>query len=57
MLSQSRLQKGFTPGRSSIDAALILSECIAEAKNERKPLIVATLDAQKAFDVLDHKLL
>ena len=55
--SQSRLQKGFTPGRSSIDAALILSECIAEAKNERKPLIVATLDAQKAFDVVDHKLL
>ena len=55
--SQLRLQKGFTSGRSSIDAALILSECIAEAKNERMPLIVATLDAQKAFNVVDHKLL
>ena len=38
--SQSSLQKGFTPGRSSIDAALILSECIDEAKNSKKPLIV-----------------
>ena len=55
--SQSRLQKGFTSGRSSIDAALILSECIDEFKNKRKPLIVATLDAQKAFDVVNHKLL
>ena len=55
--SQSRLQKVFTSGRSSIDAALILSECIDKAKNKRKPLIVATLDAQKAFDVVNHKLL
>ena len=55
--SQSQLQKGFTPGSSSIDAALILSECIAEAKNTCKPLILATLDAQKAFDVVDHNIL
>ena len=52
--SQSSLQKGFTPGRSSIDAALILSECIDEAKNSKKPPLVAMLDAQKAFDVVDH---
>ncbi|MEW8547407.1 MAG: reverse transcriptase domain-containing protein, partial [Candidatus Thiodiazotropha sp.] len=55
--SQSHLQKGFTAGSSSIDAALILSECIAEAKNMDKPLILATLDAQKAFDVVDHCIL
>ena len=59
--SQSRLQKGFTAGSSSIDAALILSdilsECIAEAKNTHNPLVVATLDAQKAFDVVDHTIL
>ena len=54
---QSRSQKGFTTGRPPNDAALILSECIAEAYNERKPLIVASLDAQKAFSVVDHKLL
>ena len=47
--SQSSLQKGFTAGRSSIDAALILSECTAEIKNSHKPLIVAMLDAQKAL--------
>ncbi len=55
--SQSKLQKGFTAGQSSIDAALILSECIAEAKNNKTPLIVTTLDAQKAFDVVDHNSL
>ena len=55
--SQSRLQKGFTAGSSSIDAALILSECIAEAKNTHRPLVVATHDAQKAFDVVDHTIL
>ena len=36
---------------------MILSECIAEAKNTRKTLILATLDAQKAFDVVDHNIL
>ena len=55
--SQSTLQKGFSAGRSSIDAALILSESIAEAHNSKKPLIVAMLDAQKAFDVVDHDTL
>ena len=55
--SQSVLQKGFTSGGSSIDAGLILSECMSEAKNENKPLVVATLDAQKAFDVVDHDTL
>ena len=55
--TQSHLQKGFTAGSSSIDAALILSECISEAKNMCKPLILATLDAQKAFDVVDHCIL
>ena len=36
--SQSKLQKGFTAGSSSMGAALILTECINEAKNMRKPL-------------------
>ena len=55
--TQSHLQKGFTAGSLSIDAALILSECISEAKNMCKPLILATLDAQKAFDVVNHCIL
>ena len=51
--SQTDLQEGFTAGHSSIEAALILSD----AKNSKKSLIVAMLEAQKAFDVLDHDLL
>ena len=55
--TQSRLQKGFTSGSSSMGAALILSECINEAKDRRDQLYVATLDVQKAFDVVNHELL
>ena len=55
--SQSLLQKGFTSAYSSVDAALILSECISKAKNMHKPLILATLVAKKTFDVVDHKIL
>ena len=51
--TQSHLQKGFTAGSSSIDAALILSECISQVK----PLILATLDAQSTFDAVDHCIL
>ena len=52
--TQSRLQKGFTDKTSSINGAMILSECIQESKHQKKPLFVAALDVQKAFDVLDH---
>ena len=38
-------------------AALILSECINETKDRRDQLYVATLDVQKAFDVVNHELL
>ena len=52
--TQSRLQKGFTEKTSSMNAAMILSECIQESKLQKKPLFVAALDVQKAFDVVDH---
>ncbi|MES9884558.1 MAG: reverse transcriptase family protein [Sedimenticola sp.] len=55
--TQSKLQKGFTSGQSSMNAALILSETIAEAKNNKKPILLTTLDAQKAFDVVHHNSL
>lgn len=38
-------------------ATLCLTEAIAYAKDEKRPLYVATLDAQKAFDVVDHGML
>ena len=40
-----------------LGAALILTECINEAKNKREPLFVAMHDVQKAFNVVDHELL
>ena len=36
-------------------AALILSECIFEAKNIKSTPYVTTLDVQKAFDVVDQE--
>ncbi|VDI36138.1 Hypothetical predicted protein [Mytilus galloprovincialis] len=51
---QNKLQKGFTKGASSIDIALLISEAINEAKDKNECLILITLDAEKAFDVVDH---
>ncbi|XP_033731546.1 uncharacterized protein LOC117321188 [Pecten maximus] len=55
--TQSKLQTGFTKGTSSINSALIVTECLKEARIQRKPLLLTTLDAQKAFDVVDHNIL
>ena len=55
--TQSRLQKGFTAGCSSLNAALILSECVLEASNNKQDLFLTTLDTQKAFDVVDQNSL
>lgn len=54
---QHAQQYGFTQGLSPILATLSLTECIADAKAKKKPLYVATLDASKAFDVVDHNML
>lgn len=55
--TQSRLQKGFTSGCSSLNAAFILSECILEAASCKQDLYLTTLDTQKAFDVVDQNSL
>ena len=55
--TQSKLQKGFTEGCSSLSAAVILTECILESKNNKQDLLLTTLDTQKAFDVVDHNSL
>ena len=52
--TKSRLQKGFTDGCSSLNAALILTECILESASNKQYLWLTTLDTQKAFDVVDH---
>jgi hypothetical protein len=51
---QNKLQKGFTKGTFSINIALLITESINEAKDNNETLILITLDAEKAFDVVDH---
>ena len=34
--------------------ALIVTELIGEAKQQKKTLYIASLDARKLFDVVDH---
>ena len=55
--NQSNLQFGFTRGLSPIMAALIVSEVILQAKQQKSNLYLVTLDSQKAFDVVHHFLL
>ena len=52
--TQSRLQKRFTSGCSSLNAAFILSEYILESAITKQDLLLTTLDTQKAFDVVDQ---
>ena len=54
---QSSLQFGFTAGRSPTMTSLCLTEAAAQAKDLNQHLYVATLDAQKAFDVVSHEKL
>ncbi|VDI80991.1 Hypothetical predicted protein [Mytilus galloprovincialis] len=50
------LQFGFTQGLSPIMAALIVSDGIVH-KQQNLNLFLATLDSQKAFDVVHHMIL
>ena len=51
---QCPLQRGFTKGVSPTYAALLVEEAINEARDLGTPLAVATLDAEKAFDLVWH---
>lgn len=46
------MQFGFTSGKSPTMAALITTEAIAENKDNGKQTYIASLDTQKAFDVV-----
>ncbi|CAC5387640.1 unnamed protein product [Mytilus coruscus] len=54
---QSKLQKGFTEKTSSLNTAFIVSAAADFYKEILEELILLTLDAQKAFDKLHHKIL
>ena len=51
------LQFGFTRKRSPSMASLIITEAIAEAKATRSPLYLISIDARKAFPVVDQFIL
>jgi hypothetical protein len=53
----NQLQRGFTAETSSLSAALLVSELINDAHDDKKDLFIASLDARKAFDVVNHSSL
>ena len=50
----SCLQRGFTSNTTSLSADLLVSELMTDAKDAGKNLFLASLDASKAFDVVNH---
>ena len=56
-IEQSNSQFGFTAGLSPLMAAVIITEASAEAKHSGSNLFIATLDTEKAFDVVSHPIL
>ena len=55
--NQSDMQFGFTEGLSPMMASLIVSEAKAESSDKKSTVSMATLDSQKAFDVVHHSIL
>ena len=53
--AQSSSQYGYTEGVPPTYAAIVLTEVIAEALDNKTELIVTFLDTSKAFDVVDHR--
>jgi hypothetical protein len=54
---QNELQFGFTQGVSPIYAAVVITEILAEAKDNRTPLYITFMDTAKAFDVVQHPVM
>lgn len=54
---QNSQQRGFTDNSSSLNAAFLITETILWSKQQKQPLYLTTLDAQKAFDTVDHEIL
>ena len=54
---QNPLQRGFTEAIPMLFAAFIASEVIIESSTNNDELLLLTLDAEKAFDKLNHEIL
>ena len=56
-LKQDPLQFGFTDECSPSMCSLLVTEAIAEAKDNGTPLYISFMDSSKAFDMVDHTIL
>ena len=56
-VQHNKIQRGFTRHSSHMNCSLILEETIWEYKDLWKPLYIAFLDANSAFDVVSHETL
>ena len=54
---QNPLQRGFTEAVSSLLAAFITSEVVLNGLEDNENVLLVTLDAEKAFDKLNHEIL
>ena len=52
--NNSELQFGFKQETSCINAGLLLTESIMEARDQKCPLFICYLDTSKAFDMVNH---
>jgi len=55
--NRSNLQFGFTEGVAPITAAMIITEAICQAQNNKEILTATFMDASKAFDIVCHSSL
>lgn len=56
-LQENDLQFGFTKGTSPLLSSLLVTEAIAESKDNKLPIHIVALDVRKAFDVVNHNSL
>ena len=54
---QNPLQRGFTEAIPMLFAAFLASEVIIESGENKEEVLLLTLDAEKAFDKLNHEIL
>ncbi|CAC5411196.1 unnamed protein product [Mytilus coruscus] len=54
---QNQLQRGFTEAIPMIFAAFLASEAIIQSNEDDQEVLLLTLDAEKAFDKLEHEIL
>ena len=49
-----KLQVGFTPGYSPVHSAVLITESVAEARDQHAYPVITYMDASKAFDMVCH---